>query len=155
MENSTKALIIAGSLLITIVLVTVGIRIIKSTKQVAEKTDETSSSMQTNIFNSQFEAYFGTNVSGIRVKEMLNKIIQNDIKNEDHLIFVDYFPDEGARISSHGSSKPNINKIKEAKALIDDNKKYWIDASSHCTSSTAGYKDGYIYCISISKAKTS
>lgn len=74
MENATKALLIAGSVLIAIVLIAVGLKILGSTKGVTDQVDDVSSIMETSIFNSQYTQYEGTQ-KGTVVKDLLSKVI--------------------------------------------------------------------------------
>lgn len=84
MENATKALLIAGSVLIAIVLIAVGIKILSSTSGVTKEVDNLSSTMEASIFNSRFTQYEGTQ-KGSSVKALIRLIEQNNIKGEHHI----------------------------------------------------------------------
>ena len=79
MENATKALLIAASILIVIVLIAVGIKILASTQGVTDRVDEVSDIMAPAVFNSQFTDYEGTQ-TGAQVKSLLNKAAINTPK---------------------------------------------------------------------------
>ena len=80
MENASKALIIAGSVLIAIVLIAVGIKILSSTAGVTEQVDKLSSNLEVSMFNSQFLQYEGDQ-RGSQVKALLRLVQQNNTKN--------------------------------------------------------------------------
>lgn len=88
MENATKALLIAGSVLIAIVLIAVGIKILGSTSGVTDEVDQVSKSMETTMFNSQFTQYEGRQ-KGSAVKTLLTKIANyNRTASSDNSIAV-------------------------------------------------------------------
>lgn len=72
MENATKALLIAASVLIVIVLIAVGIRILGSSQGVTNEVGEISDTMSVSTYNSQFTDYVGTQ-TGAQVKSVLSK----------------------------------------------------------------------------------
>ena len=81
MENASKALIIAGAILISIVLVTVGVIVVQSLNP-----DEALSQMdqqQIDSFNSKFVSVAGSNVRGTVVKTMISNAITSNGNNED------------------------------------------------------------------------
>lgn len=72
MENATKALIIAASVLIVIVLIAIGIRLLGSSQGVTNEVGEVSDAMSISTYNSQFTDYVGTQ-TGSQVKSVLSK----------------------------------------------------------------------------------
>ena len=70
MENASKALLIAASVLIAIALIAVGIRILSSTKGTTEQVDKVATGLEISMFNSQFERYEGKQASS-QVQELL------------------------------------------------------------------------------------
>lgn len=83
MENATKALIIAGSVLIVIVLISVGVSILSSTRGLENNTQETADVMETNSFNSRFTGYVGQNLSGSQIKSLCSTVIASNAKNKN------------------------------------------------------------------------
>ncbi len=73
MENASKALIIAGAILIAILLISVGIIVINTINEPLSETDKVSHSQSVEIFNSNFSGYGGSQ-KGSAVKSLLNKI---------------------------------------------------------------------------------
>lgn len=81
MENASKALIIAGAILISIVLVSVGVLVVQQLNP-----DRAISSMdeqQIAMFNSKFENSCGTNKSGTTVKNLLSTISTNNSQTDE------------------------------------------------------------------------
>lgn len=85
MENATKALLIAGSVLIAIVLIAVGIKILSSTSGITNEVEGLSTTMEASIFNSQFTQYEGTK-KGSEVSELIRLIKLNNTRNSDKQI---------------------------------------------------------------------
>lgn len=81
MENATKALLIAGSVLIAIVLIAVGIKILSSTSGVTKEVDNLSSTMEASIFNSRFTQYEGKQ-KGSEIKNLISQVVLNNANNE-------------------------------------------------------------------------
>lgn len=72
MENATKALLIAGSVLIAIVLIAVGIKILGSTSGTVNQVESVSNAMEKSIFNSQYTQFEGAQ-KGTAVKKLINQ----------------------------------------------------------------------------------
>ena len=77
MENATKALLIAGSVLIAILLIAFGLRIFNSTKGTSEAAQTTMDSTEMAMFYNKFNQYMGT-ISGIKVRSLYDVIIANN-----------------------------------------------------------------------------
>ena len=78
MENASKALLIAGSVLIAILLIAFGVRTFNSTQGTTESVKETMSATEMATFNNKFSGYMGTNVPAAKVKALANLIIANN-----------------------------------------------------------------------------
>jgi len=72
MENASKALIIAGAILLAILLISLGIFIFTQAQDVVSTSGLTQAEMQ--AFNNKFLKYEGTK-TGAEVKAMINEII--------------------------------------------------------------------------------
>ena len=85
MENASKALLIAGAILVCIVLISVGMLIVNSTSEVTDQVGDLTSSQAAQTFNNQFSKYVGKQ-KGSTVKALMesiatnNNISENDIK---------------------------------------------------------------------------
>ena len=108
MENATKALLIAASVLIVIVLIAMGIKILGSTQGVTNSVDGVSDAMSKSVFNSQFTDYEGTQ-SGAEVKALLNKVSATQREGSTHKVNVEGYTD-----------------IAAYRASIKINKKYFV-----------------------------
>lgn len=60
MENASKALLIAGAILIAIILIGIGVAVITSTSNIQDQAGSNAETMAIQTFNSQFTAYAGT-----------------------------------------------------------------------------------------------
>ena len=76
MENASKALIIAGAILISILIVTLGVIIYNNVSGIASGTNL--DSQEITAHNSPFEGYFGNYVSGSNVKALLTQVQANN-----------------------------------------------------------------------------
>lgn len=133
MENATKALLIAGSVLIAIVLIAVGIKILSSTQGVTNSVEEVSDSMSKSVFNSQFTDYDGTQ-TGAQVRALLNKIVATYRNGSSHTVSV-----------NNGSYK-TADAIAELRALIEANGTYTV---------TVKYgENGYVNDVTITQKKS-
>lgn len=167
MENASKALIIAGAILIAILLISIGMLIINSTHSLTDQVSSTSTSMEIQAFNSQFTSYCSDNVPASRVRDFIDIVIVNNSQypgvpsnsNNSKSIYLNYYPNNywKNRKGTVGH-KYTTRGLQEIKKMIDDNATYTI-YMTNCTSfSTStgkgnhGYKNtGYVGCISISK----
>ena len=92
MENATKALLIAAAILIAIVLISLGVYVLgQGTTMVKDNSDM--SDVEISTYNSKFEAYTGSNVTGSKVKQLIKAVEQHNRSNED---------DESTTISFNG-----------------------------------------------------
>lgn len=82
MENASKALIIAGAILISILLISVGILVMNSTGNMQDEVGKTSDTMATQTFNSQFTTYEGDSIRASQVKSLLSLIKSSNATNE-------------------------------------------------------------------------
>lgn len=76
MENASKALIIAGAILISIVLITLGVVILGQGQDVVNNSNMDDQVVST--WNQKFTQYAGTKVSGANVNALLNAVISSN-----------------------------------------------------------------------------
>lgn len=107
MENASKALIIAGAILLSILLISLGIMIFNQAQSVVDGTGMTDAEITT--FNSKFQKYeTASGIKGSLVKSMINDIIAvNKDDNEENNIKLTAGSVTGASISSTGWIKTN------------------------------------------------
>ena len=81
MENASKALIIAGSILVSIVIITLGVMIVNNVRDTI--TDNSNlSAKEVNAFNSQFDTYEGKQ-SGTNARALYNVVRNHNNQNTD------------------------------------------------------------------------
>lgn len=78
MENASKALIIAGAILISIMIVSLGVlifsRMSETAKQMANMDEQ-----EIAAFNSKITPYLGESISGSQVNALIQYVISNDL----------------------------------------------------------------------------
>lgn len=78
MENASKALIIAGAILISILIVSLGVLIFNrmggTAKELANMNEQ-----EISAFNAQITPYLGPSVSGSQVNALIQKVISNNL----------------------------------------------------------------------------
>lgn len=85
MENASKALIIAGAILISILLITIGIVLINSGRDVVDTGTSGMTSQKIQTFNSKFTAYEG-NQKGANLKELANVVRSSNASDSEHQV---------------------------------------------------------------------
>lgn len=98
MENASKALIIAGAILLAILLITLGIYIFQQAQSTVNNSGMSQAEIQT--FNSQFTKYEGEKIKGSSVKSLIQEVNVNNSQDEsnEHQITV-----TGVTASASGS----------------------------------------------------
>ena len=125
MENASKALIIAGAILISILLISIGIMLINSGREVTETGTASMGSYKIQSFNSQFSMYEG-NRKGSELKNIFNTVKSSNATDTVHQV----------SIVGDGITMNSASDI----VLTQD---YVV---------TAEYEDGYIKTLKIKKA---
>jgi hypothetical protein len=80
MENASKALIIAGAILLSILIISLGIFIFNQASEITKSSNL--SEVEVLNFNEKFTSFEGTNVRGSEVNSLLNRIVQNNVANQ-------------------------------------------------------------------------
>ena len=86
MDNASKALIIAGAILLAILLITIGIILINSGRDIAEQGETAMKSQNIQLFNNQFIPYEGKGKTYKEVVELLNIVRNSNITNYNEVI---------------------------------------------------------------------
>ena len=105
MENASKALLIAGAILIVIVLIGIGVIVVNSTNGMQEQASSSADSMAIQTFNSQFTAYEGDGMSASQVRNLISIIKASNATNPDKEVTI----------------------VDEANLAIKSGKKYVVD----------------------------
>lgn len=142
MENASKALIIAGAILVSMLIVGLGVMIYNN---VRDKTDISGlDQTQITAHNSPFESYFGNSVPGSNVKALISSVNANNNSssvNDEEIGNKIYLIDESnAVVTSSG-----IKTGRTYKVSLPTNE-------NHSDTQQAGdayWKNGYIKTIVI------
>ena len=81
MENASKALIIAGAILLSILIISLGIFIFQQAK--GPVNTDSIDQMQVDAFNCKFDKYVGTKIRGAQVKALINAVNTNNNTTDD------------------------------------------------------------------------
>lgn len=81
MENASKALIIAGAILVAILIISVGIAVIQSTGGIQEQVGSQMDAAELKTFNAQFDSYIGTNKTAAQVRALFQQINASNSTN--------------------------------------------------------------------------
>ena len=79
MENASKALIIAGAILLAILLISLGIMIYTQASGVVNT--NAMSEVEISTFNKKFTQYGSSNVRGSQINALIDAIVQNNLSN--------------------------------------------------------------------------
>lgn len=82
MENASKALIIAGAILVSILLISIAVIIINSTGKMNDQVGTTTDTMAIETFNSQFTNYEGSAVTASQIKSLVSKVKASNATND-------------------------------------------------------------------------
>ena len=141
MENATKALMIAGAVLIAIMIIGVGMMIFTSGSNTVKENIAKLDQMEIKMFNSEFEGYEGKR-NGSMVKEMISTVIALNASNRDvhdeKLVKVSLTPKTGTPTSD-----------KDDDAGLADIRKAIVNGKTYDVS--FGYTSGLITSITIAE----
>ena len=138
MENASKALLIAGAILICIVLISVGMLVLNSTTDVTDQVGDITTSQAAQSFNSNYTGYAGTQ-KGSSVRQLLGAIATNNqTNNAGHTIKV--------TTSNIGTDITDVNDASDITAKMSD-----IVNSATYTVEITAMDAGYVSAIKISK----
>lgn len=87
MENASKALIIAGAILISIILVGIGAFIVTNMQGTVDTTVSGMSAQEKQVFNSKFESYEG-NQTPSSVKALITTTMAHNVSDPDRAVTI-------------------------------------------------------------------
>lgn len=135
MENASKALIIAGAILLSILLISLGIMIFNQAQDATKNSGM--SQAQVSTFNNKFSKYEGKKIKGSEVNGMIQEVVASngdeDNQNASRIITVMLGTTEVVK----GTTVKNNT--------IQSNKTYTVTISSYDT-------NGYVSGITITSA---
>lgn len=154
MENASKALLIAGAILLCILIIAIGMYIYNNAESTIKSSVTSMSTQEINAFNSEFTAYEGAQ-TGSNVKALIGRLIANSdtYKDETAKIPAVNLANGTVRSSSSSSSAANVDRPDEAgntgdyvtglgviRNEIETKHTYWVE----CTFGTNGIIDEVI-----------
>ena len=108
MENASKALIIAGAILLSILIISLGIAIFNQASGVVNNNAMTE--VEVNSFNQKFEQYTGEKVRGANINALIQAVNTNNMANNDdeskQVKLVGVNPEKSAKTGQTYSAKP-------------------------------------------------
>ena len=144
MENASKALLIAGAVLVVILLISLGMMIVNSSQDVTDQVTDLTTNQAVKTFNSEFTTYQGSQ-KGSSVRSLLQSISVNNATNRNtsgriiNVIITD------SKTANASLSKTNDSTvITQAAANIVTSAKYNVKMSGVDT-------EGYITEITITR----
>ena len=134
MENASKALIIAGAIILAILIIALGMAVFNMAANPTEDAAASIESQAAQAFNSKFDPYIKLNATGSSIRSLYDVVRQNNVSNA---------ADESMLVSIDG--KTEAADINAAKAKIQTGKRYDVEAE-YSTST------GYITSITVTEA---
>ena len=125
MDNASKALIIAGAILIAVMLVSLGVMLYNTAAGVAEGTISSMESLGVDGYNAQFSQSFGDRQSANVCKGLIDKVITNNQAGENTIAISfkgqTYSIDKGGatkKVTLSGSKLSTNKQLSDMRAKI-------------------------------------
>ena len=152
MENASKALLIAGAILLAILIIAIGMFIYNSANSTIQDSMTNMSTQEIEAFNNEFNTYKGYQ-TGSQISSLMNKLIaHSNTYNEDTAKIPNvYFPDKvSATVDASNADRPTQAGNTTAYVSLLNNYKNKVEAKHTyyviCDSNTSGLiSDIYIY----------
>lgn len=137
MENASKALIIAGAILLSILIIAIGMFVYNSAQSTINDSLSQMSTSEKNAFNSAFTGYQG-NQTGSQVKSLLGDLITNSATYAEETGKIVNFNITGIKSTapneSKGANRPApgastndyVNTLNSIKNAIENKHTYWV-----------------------------
>ena len=126
MENASKALIIAGAILLSIAIIGLGMGIFDKASNMMN--DPGMDEATINAFNGKFESYVGTNKSGSDVKNLIQTMITHNNANiDDPSMQVRLLSDGATHVPNNKAPEKNVKIPGTAKSKIKSGRTYRVE----------------------------
>ena len=143
MENATKALMIAGAVLIAILIIGVGMMIYNSAQGSIEGATSKISQQEIELFNSGFTQYEGK-MSGSQVKALMSSVINN---NNQYGETGDNVPEKVIQVTGGGKTNATTSSdLTAIRAAIVTGRQYNVALSNN--------DSGFVHTITITDLST-
>lgn len=126
MENASKALIIAGAILLSILIIGLGMMIFNQAKDAMSNTGMDQQKAQ--VYNADFMSYMGPNQSGSNVRALYDIVRSHNVTNQD---------DDSLLVSIN--DKNTVADLNKDKAAIKSGKTYKVEVADDGYDSKTGY----------------
>lgn len=125
MENASKALIIAGAIILSILIIGLGMFIFQKANSATEGADL--SSQKVKAYNSVFEQYVGTQ-TGINVKALLDEVRSHNLANaSDASLNIDVQESSQAATTTPPTAAVTAATVNTIRAKMQNGKSYTVD----------------------------
>ena len=147
MENASKALIIAGAILLSILIIAIGMYVYNSAQSTINDSLTQMSTSEKNAFNSAFTGYQG-NQTGSQVKNLLGDLITNSATYAEETGKIVNININGINQSNSANISANrpastestndyVNTLNSVRNAIENKHTYWVEVNQ----GTAGIVD--------------
>lgn len=113
MENASKALLIAGAILLSILIIAIGMYIYNSASSTITSSVSSMSTQEKDAFNNQFTAYEGAQ-TGSKVKALIGVLIANSNTYEDEVAKIPTLTVDKGKMGVKSTNVGNANRPEEA-----------------------------------------
>ena len=152
MENASKALIIAGAILIAILLISVGIMVMNSVNKPIDQVTSESASQAVQIFNSRYTSFLGTKKSANEVLQLLEMMSTNNRTNSHKIkLQLMYHEGTGSSLIAFNSDSGNNEKISGAYITKIYNGITYTVKAGDATGQNGYDSEGYLKAIYITE----
>lgn len=139
MENASKALIIAGAILLSILIIAIGMFIYNSAQSTIQNSMQSMSTQEVQAFNNEFMSFEGKQ-SGSNIKSMIGTLISNANTYRDEPTKI-----PGVRFNKVNNTKPDameatvpeasdpqpyITSLNEIRNLVEPKHQYWVSITN-------------------------
>lgn len=138
MENASKALLIAGAILLCILLIAIGMYIYNSAQSTITDSLTSMSTQEIEAFNNNFTTYEGAQ-TGSQVKSLMGRLIANaETYSEEPAkipyVFIDAVTSTGGDgydvgVAAAGDTQDYIDDLSRIRNKLENKHEYWIEMS--------------------------
>ncbi len=114
MENASKALIIAGAILISIILISIGIMVVNSSTALTDSAAKNMSEQEIQAFNSKFMNYGGTQ-KGSTLRALMQVVIASNSEHKEDGLSVGVTFSDASKETDASKISALMNKILPSK----------------------------------------
>lgn len=138
MENASKALIIAGAILLSILIIAIGMYIFTSARSTITGSISSMSTQEKNAFNDQFVSY-ENDQTGSKVKNLIGILVGNANTYEDEVTKIPTLtvadtisvklsnqPGSANRPANASSTTDYVSQLSAIRNAIEEKHTYWV-----------------------------